>query len=296
MTHGDVDPNAVLDALAWRAAGPITPVTGGHDTAIWRFVTDDGAAHALRLFRAEQVWAARSEEEGMRLATAGRIPVPRLEASGLWQGRPVMVLAWAPGLPMNKVLERRPWTVWRLGVALGRMQARIHTIGASSQLQQGAPHSWLGRAGPEEAALLERLTAQSIRTDTLIHLDYHPLNVLADARRITAVIDWTNAAAGDPRADVARTITILHVGPLPPDPLMPVINVMRRLLYLGWRRGYEQVAGPLGDIAPFLAWAGVVLARDLEPRIGRADLGLRRQDVDLVWQWVARWKQRAGIV
>src|SRR5438132_39917 len=41
----------------------------------------------------------------------------------------------------------------------------------------------------------------------LLHLDYHLLNVMTDRSRVTGVLDWTNARAGDPRADLARTFT-----------------------------------------------------------------------------------------
>lgn len=37
----------------------------------------------------------------------------------------------------------------------------------------------------------------------LIHNDFHDENILADGRRITAVIDWANAGYGDPLYDVA---------------------------------------------------------------------------------------------
>ena len=39
--------------------------------------------------------------------------------------------------------------------------------------------------------------------DRLYHGDFHPYNVL------TVIIDWNNAAVGDPLADVARTTLIL---------------------------------------------------------------------------------------
>ena len=86
----------------------------------------------------------------------------------------------------------------------------------------------------------------------MLHLDFHLLNVLADDLTPTAILDWTNAHAGDPRADVARTATILR--------LMPRVlkqSAMARLgslaFELAWRRGY----GAFGeDMAPFYAWAG----------------------------------------
>jgi len=49
----------------------------------------------------------------------------------------------------------------------------------------------------------------------LLHLDLHPLNLLAsDDGQLTGVIDWANAAAGHPDLDRARTWSILTLDPL----------------------------------------------------------------------------------
>jgi aminoglycoside phosphotransferase (APT) family kinase protein len=39
--------------------------------------------------------------------------------------------------------------------------------------------------------------------ETLVHIDYWPGNILWDQGRITAVVDWEEAAYGDPGIDVA---------------------------------------------------------------------------------------------
>ncbi|HVB09814.1 MAG TPA: phosphotransferase, partial [Bacillota bacterium] len=93
----------------------------------------------------------------------------------------------------------------------------------------------------------------------LLHGDYHPLNVLTDGERITAVLDWTNAAAGDPRTDVARTLSILRLeGRVPgrfPLELRRVLAPFER----AWLAGY---GGDLPD-AIFRAWAGAFMADDM---------------------------------
>ena len=48
----------------------------------------------------------------------------------------------------------------------------------------------------------------------LLHLDLHPFNVLVDDDgEPTAVIDWANAAGGDPELDRARTWSLLRLDP-----------------------------------------------------------------------------------
>jgi aminoglycoside phosphotransferase (APT) family kinase protein len=44
---------------------------------------------------------------------------------------------------------------------------------------------------------------------SLLHLDYHPQNVLVRGFRVTGIIDWANAAIGDRHFDAATTAVIL---------------------------------------------------------------------------------------
>jgi aminoglycoside phosphotransferase (APT) family kinase protein len=120
----------------------------------------------------------------------------------------------------------------------------------------------------------------------LLHLDYHPRNVLTDGKRITGVLDWTNAHAGDPRADAARTVSILRVDPLARDPLLQ--RLLLRIFELAWRRGYQRQRGRLKDMPLFYAWAGTVLQSDLAHRYKQ-----RPQALDPARRWTDQWKARA---
>ena len=292
MPEADIDPAAVLAALGLTEATAITPVSGGWDTTIWR-VEHGGTAYALRLFRAEQTATCRREVLAMGAATAAGLPVPRVHAEGVWQARPALLLDWCPGLPLTRALEARPARLLSLGAAFGRMQAAVHAVRAPAGLAEGRP-DWIAWAGPEEAALQARLRALALRPDALLHFDYHPLNVMADGRRISGVLDWANAAAGDPRADVVRTFTILRLVPFAPGtPLRERFG--RRLLELSWRRGYRQVAGPPGDLTLFAAWAGAVMVRDLAPKLGRPGIWLQPHHLDRIRRWTAAQKRRAGL-
>lgn len=86
----------------------------------------------------------------------------------------------------------------RRGAACGRAQLAISTVPAPAGLPrvQGADdHPW-----SEESLLL--------------HLDLHPLNIVVDDDdEVSAVIDWTNAAAGPAVYDRARTASIFHLDP-----------------------------------------------------------------------------------
>jgi Ser/Thr protein kinase RdoA (MazF antagonist) len=107
-------------------------------------------------------------------------PVPRVvevRDSGL-------VLERVDGTTMLDDLRRRPWLLRRHATLLAELHARLHRIVAPPDLPQ---------VGPGE---------------TLLHLDFHPHNVLL-TRRGPVVLDWTNARRGDPALDVALTWVIL---------------------------------------------------------------------------------------
>lgn len=56
--------------------------------------------------------------------------------------------------------------------------------------------------------LLQRL-ADMPDGDHVLHGDLHPLNIIVDGERYTA-IDWMTASRGDPAADIARTLFIMR--------------------------------------------------------------------------------------
>lgn len=292
---------SVLMALGVTDGRVIAPLSGGTDTALWR-IERRGIPYALRVFRPEQLGTWRREMAAMRAAGRGGIPVPRVSAQGVWHGRPALLLSWCAGRPLADELRGHPWWFWRLGTAFGRVQSRIHRVPPPEDLDMDA-HAWISWAGPGHELLQARVRELSQAAPVLIHLDYHPLNVLARGARITAVLDWANARSGDRRADLARTLTMLRFSPrrtgspprwLGPEDDHPFQRVARWVLAVSWRRGYEAEAGPLGDLAAFYAWAGAVMLRDLGPRDDRPD-GPPTHLLEPVRRWSARWEHQAGV-
>lgn len=288
-----MDPTLILKTLGISNPTAIKPVSGGWDTALWRVEQGD-ATFALRVFRASQVETCRREVAALGAASAAGLPVPEIHAEGVWEGRPALLLSWCAGEPLLRALGSDPGHAWELGLAFGRMQARIHRVTAPVALRE-PPNAWIDWAGPEQGALIARLCASDPRDDRLLHLDYHPMNAMAAGTHITGVLDWANARAGDPRADLARTLTILRLVPLPPGTPAIAARVLRPLLRRAWRIGYEREAGPVGDVRLYYAWAGAVLARDLAPKVGLPGNWLTPRHLDRIRRWTAGWKQRLGI-
>ncbi len=284
-----ITPQALLESLGVKDVIGVEKVTGGTDTAIWRVETA-GPTYALRVFRTDQMETCCREVAAMQAASAMRIPVPTVHAKGFYGGVPVLLLSWCAGKTILQELRERPWQAWRLGVLFGRMQARIHSVSAPAEL--GDATSWIDWAGENEPELKKRLAARRLGARQLLHLDYHPLNVMTDGKRVTVVLDWANACAGDPRADVARTLTILRLNAERAEMPAPLARVMTRSLELGWRRGYRQVAGSLGDLDIFYAWAGASMETDLLlPGLDQPGR-LTRWQLARIRAWTQHWKQR----
>jgi aminoglycoside phosphotransferase (APT) family kinase protein len=106
-----------------------------------------------------------------------------------------LVLDRVEGPTMVTAMLRRPWTIGRHAALLARLHERLHAIPALDGLR-GAPGGG----------------------DQQLHLDLHPLNVLLSPTG-PVVIDWTNAAKGEPATDIAFTWVIVGASEVDGSPL-----------------------------------------------------------------------------
>ena len=100
----------------------------------------------------------------------------------------------------------------------------------------------------------------------VVHLDLHPFNVLVDdGGRVTAVLDWANAARGPADLDRARTLSILTLDPASrqrrEDPRWVALN-------RGWIDAADLTQVPVAD----RAWAYRYMLADLAHRYPAAQL------------------------
>jgi aminoglycoside phosphotransferase (APT) family kinase protein len=89
------------------------------------------------------------------------------------------------------------------GAARPLADRMVATIAA--RVERG-PLPWLG-----PALRWARTGAQRFRdsANSVVHMDFHPLNVVVNGGHISGVIDWVNTDCGDRHLDVATTATIL---------------------------------------------------------------------------------------
>jgi aminoglycoside phosphotransferase (APT) family kinase protein len=279
------DPVHVLSALGLPVPEALQPVLGGADTLMWR-VQIEGRPYVLRVLGPRADARCDRETASARAAAAGGMPVPGVRVRGRFGDRPVLLLDWCPGEPILDALAARPPDARRLGRLFGIVQARLHALAAPA----GHATAWLDAGGPAAEPVRDRLRALGLRTDALIHLDYHPLNVLTDGVHITGVIDWDKGGGGDPRADLARTFTILRLDARRPGFVSPLVAAALMRFEVGWREGYGEAGTAVDDrrLAAFHAWAALAMEQDLA---GRRDPAFFRG----VRAFAVRWAARAGV-
>ena len=166
---------------------------------------------------------ARREFKTCKLLKAHGIPVPQalyLDDEGKLLGVPGIVTRYVPGElvmpPASPPADPLSWAR-----ALATVLTRIHSIFCDSIAQSflldaNAEATWFARskaapdymkAHPDGALVWKtvrgRLPDLKPVSPALVHVDYWPGNVLWNEGRITAVLDWEEAAYGDPGIDVA---------------------------------------------------------------------------------------------
>jgi len=218
-----------------------------------------------------------------------------VETVGEGQGLPAAVLSWCPGIPILAFIEKKPWTLWRLGRLFGRTQAKVHAVTPPPEFVEKAPGDWVSRVTDEYADLAAHALSLGLSTSSFIHMDFQPLNLVSDGAVVTGILDWSYAAAGDPRAGLARTEITLLAAPIPPGPLRPLLNLARNVILRAWRSGYQEVAGPIPDYRPLKAWAGATLLLETELAMGRAGVWATEETVEKFRRLVDVWAREAGI-
>jgi aminoglycoside phosphotransferase (APT) family kinase protein len=293
MSHRNVaspDPIEVLALLGEFPNATCTPLTGGIDARMWR-IDSAGQSYALRVLGPQQESQAIQEIGFGHWARNHGLPVPGVVAAGDWNGCPVALLEWAEGQSIAEVLLTSPSArtdALDLGREFGLVQARMHAIEPprDPHLAERDWREWT----PLDDELIARLDRIEQPAACVIHMDYHPLNVLTHGGTITAVLDWGNTHVGDPRADLARTLAILELAPLPDPEAVEIV----KLFEFGWRQGYAQIAGEFEVPPLYLWWAGAAMEKDLAPKVGsRSAPWLNDAYIERVREWTNTAKAAA---
>jgi Ser/Thr protein kinase RdoA (MazF antagonist) len=286
-----IEPLDILDHLGFPDCDQAKQIHGGMDTTIWR-VSRGPDTFALRLFREEAGRSAEREYAIIQAAAKAGVNLPRVVAFDTWNGRRAMLMEWCLGETLFQAIQIRPEETGNIGYLLGKAQAALHRI--DIEIPALAGEEWVTRLGPVDPELRERLLGREQQPSRLLHLDFHPLNVMVHDGAIGCVLDWNNAALGDPRADVARTWAILNLVPMPPGKDRIDLQPYRSVLAENWLRGYVEIAGTVDDFELFQLWAVSSLTFDLQQHVGKPGSWITQEHIDNIREQVARFRARLG--
>jgi aminoglycoside phosphotransferase (APT) family kinase protein len=178
-------------------------------------VFDGGPDRVVKVLRPG--WDGREgehEARAARLAHGAGIGAPAVLATGHVDGRFAIAYERRTGIAMVDHLVDRPWDGPALAARFAERHVAMHEADGSTLPDlRDALYDAVERAA-------DLVTARTVATarrrieglgggTAICHGDYHPGNVILTADA-PAVIDWVTAAAGQPEADVARTLFLLR--------------------------------------------------------------------------------------
>jgi aminoglycoside phosphotransferase (APT) family kinase protein len=219
----------------------------GREAEVFRL--RDGSV--LKLMRSPDAMArVEREAAAMRILSDHGHRAPAVRGTVDIDGRPGLVTEYIEGADLFARLGAQPWKILRAGAVMATTHATMHECRAPESLPD--LHDELRRRitaakvllpGEAEAVLdiLERLP----RGDRLCHGDFHLGNLLGDWDT-PVVIDWGDAARGDPLADVARTELLHRLGEPPPGTsrfLQALIPIGRGILADRYLSSYRKCRG-----------------------------------------------------
>ncbi|WP_176555721.1 phosphotransferase family protein [Virgibacillus ndiopensis] len=249
-------------------------IVGGRDSSVFKINVQDRASYALRVLPFDRYQQFIQEKKIIELAGDNGVPVPIVNSIITYEGYAAMLMEWVSGKTILAELQQRPGNAKKIGFEFGRVQATIHKI---SPNDDSGTSPWFVPQG-DEKEIFTKLSYPSLKNNCLLHLDFHPLNVLTDGEKITGVIDWLNASTGDSRFDFARTLSILQL-----EANKYVDSSVVNTFEEGWQAGYESTFGKVKFLPLFNVWAGLRLKRDLAG-------ALLPEDIVRIDKWVERWR------
>lgn len=204
-----------------REPGPL--LASGRDSDIFEY----GDGLVLRRSRAGRSLSV--EARVMQYVRDHGFPAPKVHE--LSDDETQLVMERVEGPTMLEVLGARPWSTRRMGFVLGTLHNSLHDIPGPAWVRP----SPLGEG------------------TQLIHLDFHPGNVLISPVG-PVVIDWANVACGDGNADAALSWLLMSAGAVETSPTKAaLLELGRASLIKAFLKRFDR-AEVARRLPPVVAW------------------------------------------
>ncbi len=147
------------------------------------------------------------------------IPAPAIELSAQVGHAVVMVQELLPGEAVERLNENLLEQALQLNARQsGLLQGREDIASVRLYLREDGPgyclHEPLRRHSPRGAALERAIRSlpygDALTGNDVVHLDFHPGNLLASGGRVTGLVDWDGAARGDRTLDLVTLRFGIH--------------------------------------------------------------------------------------
>jgi uncharacterized protein (TIGR02172 family) len=204
-----------------------------------------------------------------RAVHASGVKSPAVKELAQVQGRNGLIYERVAGRSMLEVFQQKPWKVLQLGRMLARLHAQMHECVFEADVP--AQKTRLQRKIKDADALPVYLKPKLLDAleslpegDRVCHGDFHPANVLMNGNDAT-VIDWIDAARGNPLADVART-SIITLGAAASSQIPnALLKAFVRIFHTAYVNHYFRIRP--GGREEYRRWLPVVAAARLNENI-----------------------------
>ena len=248
----------------------------GHDMTIGPLIGQGTTAdifgwadgQVLKLFHEDApVNEAEKEARINRVVYEAGLPVPAVFDVVVVNGRQGIIYERVTGPSLLDETRTKPWQTLQIARRLADLHVQTHACvmaNLSSKKEQLEGHivkTLLLSSGKKEILLTQ--LKQLPNDNILCHGDFHPDNILVSARG-PIIIDWVNAAQGQPAADVARTLLLLRHSIFPPN--TPTLArwffiIMRRAFADAYLKQYLQQCPTI--LPQIVVWQPLVAAASL---------------------------------
>lgn len=215
----------------------------------------------LKLFNAE-VDPHLIENENINTVEAYEKGVTKVKCYGLVQidNRTGMIIECVNGKPLISLAGSYPMTVFQVPKLMVELQTQLHNT--RTDIIRSYKEMVITTLDSQPLSFLSAAEKDNIRKrlallpdgNSILHLDYHPDNIMSD-RQSATIIDWMTAARGVPAADVAATLYLLNEGEMIPGlnkTVVLALETVRKLLCKQYLKEYQKTTGMTdAEIAPW---------------------------------------------
>jgi aminoglycoside phosphotransferase (APT) family kinase protein len=216
-----------------------SPINEGWETFIYRFQLrgdqnlpeDFNRPLILRVYSSiSGLPRLQHEVDVQRHMRARGYPVARpllMEESDNLFGGPFMIMESLPGRSLLDELFRRFWRIVHAPVEMAEMQARLHRMPVDGFPAPAG--EFLERKFRDMHELIDDYDQDNLRAGldwleehrpppptraSILHMDFHPINMLCRWRQCTGILDWSDADVGDRHADIAYSLVLMRSAPV----------------------------------------------------------------------------------